>query len=626
MEADRQKDGEPQGTSGNNEVEESSLAYLDQALWKQLSSAPTPAAFAKAWLTLQCAMISGVQRGVILLAEQPGTRPIPVGRWPDNDAGDVSELIELADAAVSRGRGVAKTTSSAALVAYPFASDETTQGVVALEIDERSQAALRVVMRQLQWGSAWIHNVLRHGPPGSGGPSQKRLVTVLEQVATSIEHENFKSACSAVATETATKLSCERVSIGFIIGKNVNPLAISHSADFGKRTNLVRSIGAAMDEAVDQRETLVYPSSDPESVTTTLAHAALSEQGQGMQACTVPFLVDGKFAGAWTFERDRDRPFDPGAVQMLQYLAAVVGPILELKRREELWIGKKLAATARRQLDRLLGPDYVGRKFFALAAAATVFFFATYDTTFRVGADSALEGQVQRVIAAPMDSYIGEVNARAGDVVQEGDLILTLDDRDLRLEQIKWETRKAQLDRSRRDAVGRLERAEAGIYKAQADQAEAELRLLGEQLARTRIRAPFDGIVVSGDLSQSLGAPVERGEILMEIAPLDAYRVSIEVDERDIRYVEIGQPGELILPSVPSRTFPFKVSKITPVASADEGKNTFRVEADLLEPSETLRPGMEGTAKIEAGDRKLIWIWTRRFSEWFRVWSWSWWY
>ena len=253
MEADRQSGSQPAEASGSTESPEGSLAYLDQALWKQLSAAPTPTAFAKAWLTLQCGMISGVRRAVILLAEQPGKRPMPVGRWPDHDVGDVSGLVGLADTAVTRGRGVARETPTAALVAYPFSSDEATQGVAALEIDKRSQSDLRVVMRQLQWGSAWIHNVLQHGPPGSsGGPSQRRLVTVLEQVATSLEHDSFKAAAGAVATEAATALECERVSIGFSDSHRIIPLAISHSADFGKRSNLVRSIGAAMDESVDQ--------------------------------------------------------------------------------------------------------------------------------------------------------------------------------------------------------------------------------------------------------------------------------------------------------------------------------------------------------------------------------------
>jgi RND family efflux transporter MFP subunit len=607
-------------------LDNDSLAYLDQALWQQLSTAATPVAFAKAWLTLQSAMIGDVRRAIILLPPSPGKKPVPVARWPDNDVADLDALLDIAELAAGRGRGVAKTPPDAALVGYPFTHEDMTIGVVSLELEPRSQSDLRVVMRQLQWGSAWMRVVLRDGLSHAGHPSQKRLVTVLEQVATSIEHDNFKSASGAVVTEAATALDCERVSIGFVHGNHVEPQALSHSAEFGKKSNLIRAIGAAMDEAVDQRETLLYPSPDPDDVQVTLASAALSEQGQGTCICIVPFMVDGEFAGAWAFERNSDSPFDAATVQLLQYLAAVVGPVLALKRREDFWIWTKIKESVVRQMERALGPGYIGRKVFGIVAAALVIFFATYDTTFRVGAAASLEGQVQRVVAAPMDSYIGEVNVRAGDVVERGDLMLTLDDRDLRLEQIKWETRKAQLERSRQDALSRRERAESRIYKAQMDQADAELRLLEEQLGRTQMRAPFDGIVVSGDLSQQLGAPVERGQVLMEVAPLDAYRVAIEVDERDVRHVDIGQAGELILPSVPDRTFPFTVSKITPVATADQGKNTFRIEADLLELSQALRPGMEGTAKIEAGERRLIWIWTRRFTEWFRVWVWSWWY
>ena len=45
-------------------------------------------------------------------------------------------------------------------------------------------------------------------------------------------------------------------------------------------------------------------------------------------------------------------------------------------------------------------------------------------------------------------------------------------------------------------------------------------------------------VVVSGDLTQSLGAPLERGQVMLELAPLDAYRVTLQVDERDIALTE----------------------------------------------------------------------------------------
>ena len=64
--------------------------------------------------------------------------------------------------------------------------------------------------------------------------------------------------------------------------------------------------------------------------------------------------------------------------------------------------------------------------------------------------------------------------------------------------------------------------------------------------------------------------------------------------------------------------------KITIAAKADDGANIFRVEASLDENTDLLRPGMQGIAKINAGQGRLIWIWTHEITDWFRLWLWSW--
>src|SRR5262249_48799043 len=65
------------------------------------------------------------------------------------------------------------------------------------------------------------------------------------------------------------------------------------------------------------------------------------------------------------------------------------------------------------------------------------------------------------------------------------------------------------------------------------------------------------------------------------------------------------------------------LSKITPVTVAEEGRNSFRIEARLAELGPQLRPGMEGVAKIETGQRSLVWIWTRAVVEWLRLVAWE---
>jgi len=233
---------------------------------------------------------------------------------------------------------------------------------------------------------------------------------------------------------------------------------------------------------------------------------------------------------------------------------------------------------------------------------------------------------VQRAISVPMAGYVAQANVRAGDIVRQGDILFTLDARDLRLERLKWMSQKSQYRREHSEALADHDRAKVRILGAQIEQTEAQVALIEEQLERIKVAAPFDSFVVSGDLSQSLGAPVERGDVLFEVAPLDDYRVILKVDERDIGEVSIGQAGLLALSSMPHEPIPIEVEKITPVSTAEEGINYFRVEAALSEKaSQRLSPGMEGIGKIGIGQRKLVWIWTHKITHWMRMFFWSWW-
>src|SRR5690606_14884230 len=137
-----------------------------------------------------------------------------------------------------------------------------------------------------------------------------------------------------------------------------------------------------------------------------------------------------------------------------------------------------------------------------------------------------------------------------------------------------------------------------------------------------RIQAPFDGIVIKGDLRQHLGAPVQRGEVLMVLAPNDSFRLILEVDEADVAAIVPGQRGELALAAQPERPLRFVTRRIVPVATAADGRNYFEVEASLQEELPQLRPGLSGVAKVEAGSRPLGWLLTHRALDWLRL---AWW-
>jgi multidrug efflux pump subunit AcrA (membrane-fusion protein) len=251
-------------------------------------------------------------------------------------------------------------------------------------------------------------------------------------------------------------------------------------------------------------------------------------------------------------------------------------------------------------------------------------FFAFATGEYRVVATGQVEGAVRRSIAAPFEGFISEAPVRAGDVVRKGDLLAAMDIRDLTLERLRWVTERQQHLYEYDQALGNRKRADALKAQSLIDQAQAQVRLVDEQLARARLVAPFDGLVVSGDLTQSIGAAVRRGDSLFEVAPLEGYRVELRVDESQIADVAPGQLGELVVAALPDSVFPFTIDRITPVAAAHEGNTSFQVDGRLTRVSERLRPGMEGVGKIIVGTRRLGWIWFRSLLHWVRITSWKW--
>jgi len=135
--------------------------------------------------------------------------------------------------------------------------------------------------------------------------------------------------------------------------------------------------------------------------------------------------------------------------------------------------------------------------------------------------------------------------------------------------------------------------------------------------------APFDGVIVEGNLEQALGSPVERGQVLLKLAPLNDYRITLKIDDRDIAWVNTSQTGQLALASLPGELMNFTIKNITPVSIPEGGRNYFKVEAQLEQKNPLLRPGMHGIAKIEVGQRKLVWIWFHRLTDWlrYRIWA-----
>jgi RND family efflux transporter MFP subunit len=608
------------------------VAYLDQALWRQFHTAETPEQFTSSWLNLISSLIPGVSLGVVLLGAPEEGPFVPVASYPQG-LKEAEKLGSICEVTIDERRGVVNRLDKSAEhdpdrqqnfhVANPLLIDDRLCGVVALEVSSTSETELKSIMRQLQWGMGWLELLYHRDSYKSVKQTRDRLINVLELVAAGLEHDGIHETLSSVLSELSARLECERVSLGMLQGNHMRIHSMSHSAQVGKQSNLVRNIELAMDEAHDQFSSISYTPDVPTAGKVTKAHTELHVAGNADYILTVLLVHGNEIRGAITLERLK-RAFDPDEIALCEHAALLLAPIISIKQRDDQWIGKKVWQSFRLQVEKLIGPQYFGFKMAGVIAVTVLLILTLVKVDYRVTADAVLEGQVQRMIVAPIAGYVAEAHARAGDLVNKDSLLIELDDRDLRLEHAKILSEKAKIEKKYRDALSRHERSMVSILRKQLDQVEAEIELQEEQLARTRIRAPFAGVVVSGDLSQSLGGTVERGQVLLEVAPLDAYRVVLNIDERDITDIQQGQRGNLVLTAAPDTELSFMVSNVTPVATSAEGINSFRVEATLDEVPDILRPGMKGTGKVAVDQRRLIWVWTHRMTEWLKLLAWYW--
>ncbi|MDX1784645.1 MAG: HlyD family efflux transporter periplasmic adaptor subunit, partial [Roseovarius sp.] len=207
--------------------------------------------------------------------------------------------------------------------------------------------------------------------------------------------------------------------------------------------------------------------------------------------------------------------------------------------------------------------------------------------------------------------FLAEAPARAGQQVRAGDLLARLDSSDLELEAAAATARIGEARQALREALAEGDRAAAAVANADLSEALAAADLTAARLARLSITAPIDGLIVSGDLSQRIGAPVSRGDTLFEVARQDGWRLRIDVSEYDLGLVQPGQVGRAVLAGLPDDPVPFSVQSIAAVSDPGEGENRFRIEALVTDPPAGLRPGLQGVAKIEAGSTSLAHAWLR---------------
>ncbi len=432
--------------------------------------------------------------------------------------------------------------------------------------------------------------------------------------------ESVEQLAFAITNNLRNKLDCEHVALGLVQGRRVRPVSISGLDQIAPRSPGVVEIVAAMEECLDAGLPL---SSDGLGGVERGPHGRLHAQWQratrGAAVATLPLCAQGKPIAIVALRRRGATPFSR---EELDRIARLIGPhvaalpLLQVARRSALRHVRDDLLQASAQL---LRPGHWGRKALIVAMVALAGWCAFGTLPYRVASPAAIRPGAQRILSMPFDGVAVAAPRRAGEHVSRGDVLCVLDARSLLQERA---AAVAEIELAEREAdIARAGGApdQAALAGTRRELARARLALVEDRLRHVEVRSPFDGVIVSGDLSVRLGTRLAQGETLFAVAPEGACRLELELPEHAVTQVRAGQSGRFVAAARPEAARTFRLTRVHAASSELATGAVFRAEADLPGEAEWLRPGMEGVARVDVGARPVWWIAARRVMDYLRM-------
>ena len=266
------------------------------------------------------------------------------------------------------------------------------------------------------------------------------------------------------------------------------------------------------------------------------------------------------------------------------------------------------------------------------------------DIVSSVSASGRIEPKIKVNISSNVLGEIKELAVKESSPVKKGDFLLQIDremylqevqklEAYLRMSRIAVEREKVNLKTIENDlrrmlalhhekivSDDELEKAQLKndtqkIYLTSLDeqvaQAEADLKKAKDELKKTTITTPMDGVVTQLNAEAGeqvlMGTTNIPGTVIMVISDMSEVRAEVDVDETEIVAVKKDQKAEIVVDAVGEKhKYEGRVEEIGNTAIRKGEVNIFTVKLRIVDPDERLRPGMTARAKIETERRDNV--------------------
>lgn len=462
---------------------------------------------------------------------------------------------------------------------------------------------------------------LRNKSVDSGERKAARFASVIDLGLTLQMSDKFGQTGMQLCNEIASRFEADRVSLGWLRGRAIKVAAISHTEKIEARSEVVSELEAAMEEAIDQNDEIVFPPQD-NSGQIDHHHRLFARKHFSEHLVSVPVRDRERQVGVLTLER-KMRPFAEDEVEVLRLASDLMGPSLSESEVRSRWFVSRWAAGLRKSAAKLLGFENTWWKLLGVFLAALILFLCLFKIEHKVKATFVLKSLATAQIPAPFDGFISEVHVRVGDSVKAGQKLVSLDVSDLLLQDAETRAEEQRYLGEARSAEAAERPSLMQIASYQSEQSRARIEIVNHRMEQASVTAPFDGVIVEGDLRERIAAPVQRGELLVRLVKVEGLYADLKVNESDIVYLRDLATCQLAFTSLPERRFNGRLEPMDAVPESTETGTVFRIRAGFEDSAqEWWRPGMSGVCKIDAGQRSLMWLLTRRTIDFLRMFFW----
>jgi len=456
-------------------------------------------------------------------------------------------------------------------------------------------------------------------------PTSANSAKSLSRAATYATPEEF---AFAMTNELASKMGFQQVALGLVHGPRVRILSVSGLDQVSEKSPGFVRLRAAMEECLDAGEPIVHQTGDSLSSMRYASGHRLHQQwnaaANGDAVASIPLAngSDNDIVAVLSLRRHADQPFTDEQIDELRgRVEGLIAGLLLIQRasrslcRHVIDHGRSLVAA-------MTSPGRWGRKA-AVAAALLLtswFLFGTMEYNLRV--PCTVTPARTRHITAPFDGMIASALVVEADRVKKGQVLCTLHRSNLELIRAELVAELTVVQRQMDQAIAENTPVEVRLAQARQTLAQARLASVDRRIEQTTIRAPIDGIIVSGDLRRMIGNTVLQGAALFQVAPYDEWTLELAVPDSASGDLAAGLDGSFVSIARPESSSPFHIDHISANSQIRGGRNVYVAEAALDGAADWVRPGMEGTARIHVGRRAVWWIVLHRAIDYCRVSLW----